>query len=76
MYGFFDRAKTSQMVASVLAGDEDNVVIKLPPPCILKPAALWSGQIFNRIKVNLRTKGKEYSKKNEEFMSTTVSVGL
>ncbi|EFX69638.1 hypothetical protein DAPPUDRAFT_62003, partial [Daphnia pulex] len=74
---FFDRAKTCQMVASMLAGDEVNMVIKLPPPCIQKPAALWSGkQIFSlilrpnpgdRIKVNLRTKGKEYSKKNEEF---------
>ena len=53
------------------------MVIKLPLPCIQKPVALWSGkQIFSlilrpnpgdRIKVNLRTKGKEYSKKGEEF---------
>lgn len=53
------------------------MVIKLPPPCIQKPVALWSGkQIFslilrpnqdNMTKVNLRTKGKEYSKKGEEF---------
>ena len=58
-------------------GNEVNMVIKLPPPCIQKPVALWSGkQIFSlilrpnpgdRIKVNLRTKGKEYSKKGEEF---------
>ena len=53
------------------------MVIKLPPPCIQKPAALWSGkQIFSLIlrpnpsdqtKVNLRTRGKEYSKKDEEM---------
>ena len=56
---------------------EINMVIKLPPPCIQKPVALWSGkQIFslilrpnqeNMTKVNLRTRGKEYSKKGEEF---------
>lgn len=55
------------------------MVIKLPPPCVQKPVALWSGkQIFSlilrpnqsdKIKVNLKTKGKEYSKKNEEFCS-------
>ena len=97
---FFDRAKTCQMVASMLAGiffsnfpfillnlielnfyvskdNEVNMVIKLPPPCIQKPAALWSGkQIFSLIlrpnpsdpiKVNLRTRGKNYSKKGEEL---------
>ena len=51
--------------------------IKLPPPCIQKPRALWSGkQIFslilrpspkNMIKVNLNTKGKEYSGKGKEL---------
>ena len=53
------------------------MVIKLPPPCIQKPAALWSGkQIFSLIlrpnpsdpiKVNLSTRGKNYSKKGEEL---------
>ena len=53
------------------------MVIKLPPPCIQEPAALWSGkQIFSlilrpnpsdQVKVNLRTRGKEYSKKDEEM---------
>ena len=57
--------------------NEVNMVIKLPPPCIQKPAALWSGkQIFSLIlrpnpsdpiKVNLRTRGKDYSKKGEEL---------
>ena len=66
-----------QLSFPVSKDDEINMVIKLPPPCIQKPAALWSGkQIFSlilrpnpgdRIKVNLRTRGKEYSKKNEEF---------
>ena len=55
----------------MLAGDEVKMRIELPPPCIQKPVALWSGkQIFSLIlrpnpdsciKVNLRTKGKSYS---------------
>ena len=53
------------------------MVIKLPPPCIQKPVSLWSGkQIFSLIlrpnpkcpiKVNLRAKGKDYSRKGEEM---------
>ena len=53
------------------------MVIKLPPPCIQKPVSLWSGkQIFSlilrpnpkcSIKVNLRAKGKDYSRKGEEM---------
>lgn len=53
------------------------MVIKLPPPCIQKPVALWSGkQIFSLIlrpnpkcliKVNLKAKGKDYSRKGEEM---------
>ena len=53
-----------------------NTRIQLPPPCIQKPVSLWSGkQIFNLIlrpnsrdptKVNIRTKGKNYTK-NEEL---------
>lgn len=73
---FFDRSKTCQLVASMLAGDEVNMMIDLPPPCIQKPVALWSGkQIFSLvlrpsktspIQVNLRTKGKSYTT-NEEL---------
>lgn len=56
---------------------ETNMVIKLPPPCIQKPVALWTGkQIFSlilrpnpksMIKVNLKAKGKDYSRKGEEM---------
>ena len=59
-----------------ISGDEVNMRIDLPPPCIQKPVALWSGkQIFSlilkpnkrsNIKVNLRTKGKAYTS-NEEL---------
>lgn len=51
--------------------------IDLPPPALLKPKRLWSGkQLFSLImrpnfkssdvKLNLTTKGKNYSR-NEEF---------
>ena len=68
MYGF----------SSGFVGDEVGMIIELPPPCIQKPMALWSGkQIFSlilrpnredHVKVNLRTKGKNYTK-NEELCS-------
>lgn len=62
--------------AFVFKGDEVTTRIQLPPPCIQKPVALWSGkQIFSLIlrpnakdttRVNIRTKGKNYTK-NEEL---------
>ncbi|XP_045213702.1 DNA-directed RNA polymerase III subunit RPC1-like isoform X1 [Mercenaria mercenaria] len=68
---FFDRARTCQLIASMLASNDETMKIDLPPPCIWKPAKLWSGkQIFsvllrpnkqNPVKANLRTKGKNYS---------------
>ena len=40
MYGF----------SSGFVGDEVGMIIELPPPCIQKPMALWSGkQIFSLI---------------------------
>jgi len=73
---FFDRSQSCQLLASMLAGDHVNMRIQLPPPCIQKPVALWSGkQIFSLIlrpnpkdltQVNIRTKGKNYTK-NEEL---------
>jgi len=73
---FFDRGKVCQIICQILAGDESNMKIDLPPPCIIKPVALWSGkQVFSLmlkpnktcgIDVNLETKGKAYSK-DEEF---------
>ncbi|KAK2152800.1 hypothetical protein LSH36_317g01042 [Paralvinella palmiformis] len=73
---FFDRAKACQLAASIMAGRDSMVKIDLPPPAIIKPCRLWSGkQIFSliikpnrtsKVKANLRTKGKNYSK-NEEL---------
>uniref|UniRef100_A0A3B3S3Q8 DNA-directed RNA polymerase subunit n=1 Tax=Paramormyrops kingsleyae TaxID=1676925 RepID=A0A3B3S3Q8_9TELE len=74
---FFDRAKACQIVASILVGKDEKIKIYLPPPAILKPVTLWTGkQIFSLIlkpskscpvKANLRTKGKQYSGRNEDL---------
>ena len=73
---FFDRGKVCQIISQILAGDDWNLKIDLPPPAILKPKQLWTGkQIFGLmlrpnqacpIKANLVTKGKSYTD-NEEF---------
>jgi len=73
---FFDKGKVCQIISQILAGDDANLKVDLPPPAIVKPIALWTGkQIFgmmlrpsNKCKsvVNLVTKGKSYSG-NEEF---------
>ncbi|XP_051795501.1 DNA-directed RNA polymerase III subunit RPC1 [Acanthochromis polyacanthus] len=74
---FFDRSKACQIVASILVGKDEKVKISLPRPAIMKPMALWTGkQIFSMIlkpskecpvKANLRTKGKQYCGKGEDF---------
>ncbi|XP_031416675.1 DNA-directed RNA polymerase III subunit RPC1 isoform X2 [Clupea harengus] len=76
---FFDRSKTCQLVASILAGKDEKIKITLPRPSIMKPVTLWTGkQIFSLIlkpgaacpvKANLRTKGKQYSGKGEDMCS-------
>ncbi|CAH1795117.1 unnamed protein product [Owenia fusiformis] len=68
---FFDRARTSQLISSILAERDISMRIDLPPPAIIKPCKLWTGkQIFGLllrpnkdciVKANLRTKGKNYS---------------
>ncbi|TRY75843.1 hypothetical protein TCAL_12658 [Tigriopus californicus] len=73
---FFDHGKVCQIVAQILAGNEKQMRIDLPPPAIFKPKRLWTGkQIFGMllkpnkrcpIKANLVTKGKSYTS-NEEF---------
>lgn len=72
---FLDFVHASQLAATILAGDDANLIINLPPPAILKPRRLWTGkQIFgiilkpNRestIKANLEAKGKAYTKDKE-----------
>ncbi|XP_042192561.1 DNA-directed RNA polymerase III subunit RPC1 isoform X1 [Callorhinchus milii] len=74
---FFDRAKTCQIVASILSGEDERLKITLPHPAILKPVTLWTGkQIFSvilkpnkecPINANLRTKGKQYCGKGEDL---------
>jgi len=68
---FLDHAHACQLAASIMAQDDQNITLQLPPPCILKPIKLWTGkQIFSLIlrpnnespvRANLRTKGKNYS---------------
>ncbi|XP_072037718.1 LOW QUALITY PROTEIN: DNA-directed RNA polymerase III subunit RPC1-like [Amphiura filiformis] len=69
---FFDRAKTCQIIASMLSGRDKYLRIDLPPPAIIKPMNMWTGkQIFGLILnpnqscgiiANLRAKGKGYTK--------------
>ena len=73
---FFDRVKATQLISSIM--DENGCFkLELPPPCIMKPCALWSGkQIISliltpnkdkKIKVNLRTKSKIYCGYGEDL---------
>uniref|UniRef100_A0A8C5QXP4 DNA-directed RNA polymerase subunit n=1 Tax=Leptobrachium leishanense TaxID=445787 RepID=A0A8C5QXP4_9ANUR len=74
---FFDRAKTCQIIASILVGKDEKIKVRLPPPAIRKPVTLWTGkQIFglilqpsldNPVRANLRTKGKQYCGKGEDL---------
>lgn len=74
---FFDRAEAQQIISSILASVDNNVAISFPPPCIIKPRALWSGkQIFSLIlrpsksyktQLNTRCKTKNYSGKGEDL---------
>lgn len=74
---FFDRAEAQQIISSILASVDNNVTISFPPPCIIKPRALWTGkQIFSlilrpsksyKVQLNTRCKTKNYSGKGEEF---------
>ncbi|XP_071130930.1 DNA-directed RNA polymerase III subunit RPC1-like [Mytilus edulis] len=73
---FFDRAKACQLISSMLTGIDSTVRIDLPPPAVFKPCKLWTGkQVFSvllrpnidcPVRVNLRTKGKNYSN-NEDL---------
>lgn len=72
---FLDFKHATQLAATMLAGDDANMHIDLPPPAIMKPKRLWSGkQIFSLIlhpnkscpvKANLEAKGKAYTKNRE-----------
>lgn len=72
---FLDRSHIAQILSYILAGKDVNLRIDLPPPVILKPVKLWTGkQVFNvvlrpnkdmPIKMNLRTKGKQYTSEED-----------
>lgn len=74
---FFDRGQAQQLISSILASVDKNIMIDFPPPCIIRPMALWSGkQIFSLILrptkkspvlLNTRCKTKNYSGSMEEL---------
>lgn len=74
---FFDRSHSMQIISSILAGPDEDTMIDLPPPCVWKPTALWSGkQIFSliiqpskkeRSGLCLSTKTKLYSGRGDEM---------
>ncbi|KAL8591010.1 hypothetical protein ACOMHN_021775 [Nucella lapillus] len=69
---FFTRGDAAQLVAAFRTGRGENTLVTFPPPALMKPCRMWTGkQVFNMIlrpnksssvKVNLRAKGKCYSK--------------
>ncbi|CAF0829663.1 unnamed protein product [Brachionus calyciflorus] len=73
---FFDRANACRLISSICAYEDSNLNFDLPKPAIFKPVKLWTGkQLFNLLlrpnlktetKINLRTKGKNYTK-NEDL---------
>lgn len=77
---FFDRSEAQQIISSILASVDNNIAISFPPPCIIKPRALWTGkQIFSLILrpsntykflLNTRCKTKNYSGKDEDLCRT------
>ncbi|XP_015787485.1 DNA-directed RNA polymerase III subunit RPC1 [Tetranychus urticae] len=83
---FFDRSKACQLISSILGEAQGIDKIILPRPCILKPKALWSGkQIFSLILkpvedgnpgLDLRTKSRNYSGKNEELCANDGFVNI
>lgn len=74
---FFDRSEAQQIISAILASVDNNIAISFPPPCIIKPRALWTGkQIFSLILrpsntyktiLNTRCKTKNYSGKDEDL---------
>lgn len=83
---FFDRSKAMQIIASIMGGRDSILKIELPHPCILKPCALWSGkQVFSlilkpnkssNINVNLRAKGKNYTKDEDMCVNDSCKLHL
>lgn len=74
---FFDRRQVCQMIAATILTKKKFRRIRIPPAAILKPKRLWTGkQVFGLlirpseempVFVNLKTEGKNYCGKGEEF---------
>nr|XP_009858083.1 LOW QUALITY PROTEIN: DNA-directed RNA polymerase III subunit RPC1-like [Ciona intestinalis] len=74
---FFTRAQAARIISYIIAYEDRQTKIDLPPPCIIKPATLWTGkQIFSLIlkpnkecpvRACLRAKGKQYCGKGEDL---------
>ncbi|VDN04831.1 unnamed protein product [Thelazia callipaeda] len=74
---FFPRSEVHRFAAAIIdAAAKKQSKIRIPPPAVLKPAELWTGkqlveliirpEMDSKIKLNLTTKNKSYTK-NEEF---------
>jgi DNA-directed RNA polymerase III subunit RPC1 len=73
---FFDRSNAARLLSSISAYEDATLNFDLPKPAIFKPVKLWTGkQLFSlilkpnkksQVKLNLRTKGKNYTK-NEDI---------
>lgn len=58
---FFDRAKVCQIISQILAGDESEVKIELPPPAIIKPVQLWTGKQVRKVLFSQLGRSKNFS---------------
>ena len=81
---FFDRSSASSLLSSMSAYNDASLNFDLPTPAIIKPVKLWTGkQLFNLIlkpnkhcpvKLNLRTKGKVYTNKDEDLCANDAFI--
>ena len=49
---FFDRGKVCQIIAQIMAGEDENMTFDIPPPALMKPVQLWTGkQVGLKLKI-------------------------
>ena len=81
---FFNKSTACRLLSSILAYEDINVNFDLPKPAILKPVQLWTGKQLislllkpnknSNIRLNLRTKGKNYTKNEDMCMNDSFIV--
>jgi len=81
---FFDRSAAGSLLGSINAYRDANLEFTLPIPAIHKPVKLWTGkQLFGlllkpnkkcSIRLNLRTKGKAYTNKDEDLCANDAFI--